>query len=40
MWVEGGGGVMVWLASYIGKEGYIENKGMFEDKDDALDCLD
>ena len=31
---------MVWLASYVGKDGYIKNKGMFDNKDDALDCLD
>ena len=31
---------MVWLASYVGKEGYIENKGMFDNKEDALDCLE
>lgn len=31
---------MVWLASYDGADGYIKNKGMFDNKDDALDCLD
>ena len=31
---------MPWLASYYGTDGYIKNRGMFEDKDDALACLD
>ena len=31
---------MPWLAKYAGADGWPKCKGIFEDKDDALDCLD